>query len=270
MGIVNFKLETFADPGWNLVFQRGSTISSQITTNAEIYSENSDLFVLIDKVKGRCPVELESMNLGKIREWFLLVAKDEEWFHKDVFTLSYWDNKCSAFLSLDYIFDNYEVDYEKALSCLFQILKKSKVSANMKTDGELIVQVEGEEISEVVETINQIITAYPPKKSSLLLDQNWTLFLDRLNKVLHSLSLSMPSIKNVYSFNKLTFMNLLSQAIEKLQKKEGKEPILIQFSTMLTFMKSNPSVGDDFNSQLADLNRFLGLELIDWAKISEG
>ena len=264
----NFKLETFADPGWNLVFQRGSTISKEIKTNAEVYSSNPDLFVLIDKAKTICPTDFASLNLEKVRTWYLLIAKDEEWFHKETFELSSWDNKFSAFINLDYLFDDYEQDYEIRLEKLGQILKAAKASSEMKLNGELIVRLAAKSIEDVVDALNDIVTEFTPKKTSLPLDKNWTIFLGRLGKFLQSASVKMPPIENAYSFNRLSFMNLLSYGIDNLQRKEGKEPILLELSTLLTFLKSNPSVGDDLNSQLAELNRFLNLQLLDWSKFS--
>lgn len=266
--MANLKLETIADPAWSLVYQRGSTISNDIKTNVEVYSDGPDLFALVEKVKGKCPINLELLNLGKVRDWYLLISQDEEWFHKDTFELSITDKECIAFVNLDYIFDNYEIDYEELLSGLSKKVKELKTKTRIQIAGELVVYFESSDLNSVLDSINIIIAAYPPKKYALPLDRNWTLFNERLHKVLSSLSLSMPSIENTYSFNKLAFMSLLNQAIGMLQKKVGKEPILIQLSAMLTFLQSNPSVGDDLNFQLANLNRFLNSELTDWSKFS--
>lgn len=267
MGEFNFKLEAFADPGWNLEFQRISTVSNEIKTNAQIYSGDPDLFKLVSKARDNLS-DLDSLNLEKIRDWYLLLSEDEEWFHKETFELVCWDGNCSSYINLDYVFDDYEQEYDIPLSKLVKILKSMKTRTKMELNGELGIRIEGKDIIEIVRNLNEIISIFPPKKTELNLDKNWSLFRERVDKVLASIPVKMQQLENEFSFNKLSFMSILSSTIDQLQKRAGKEPIVVEFSTMLTSLKSNPSVGDDLNSQLAYLNRFLNLQLLDWDKFS--
>lgn len=263
---VNFKLETFADPGWNLTFQRESTISKDIPTTSEIYSGDPDLFVLFSKARATCSIDFESLNLEKIRDWYLLVAQDEEWYHKETFELAKWDNECNAYINLDYIFDNYELDFGTALDQLSDLIKNKDIETHMGLEGELLIRLKSNTIEKVVELLNTLVTKFKPKKPVLTLDKNWSIFLEKLQKVLLVESIDMPTLENRFSFNRLSLMNKLNYACDHLQKKNGKERILVEFSTLLTNLKNHPSVGDDMNQQLAQLNRFLALELIDWSK----
>jgi hypothetical protein len=247
----DFHLETFGDPGWNL------TVSNQQT-----YSEGGDLNDLIQKVDINLPLDLKSIDLAVIRNWYLVVATNEEWFHKDTFYLTKIGSSYKAMVNIDYIFDDYEIDFDLALNGIKSFVDSLHLKSQMTMNGELEIHFESSSIVDMISNINSLLTKYPARKIQLTLEKNWDLFLNRLSLVIEPVNLPqqfrIPSEANLFQ--------LLEFSIDNLQHRAGKERFLITFSSFQTKMRLYPQLNSEINEVLGDLNRYLNLELLDWSK----